>query len=347
MSGTKKNPILLLAMGFILFFSSHSFASNCGQGGGKRDFLASNCAIPPNGSGKSAICNRPYSDGATCGQLTCDVFIGVDYGANLPLAYLYKNEGVVLPKDSKLKLGVLFTLKNNNGVLESKRYQLTAKWNPAKVNDNEITWSKSGIASICNEEFSPPSPPAHIQVETGLQMYGQPPIQGGWAVAQLTWDKSPTATSYKVEYCTSDPCPSSQWPTQSCSGSPCLIKNLFPSTPYTVTYSFRVFASNGSGTGLPSSTIKASTPLKANVYGMIKGLTKGNSVTIQALPGGTPKTFTESPISYDVPYGTTSLSVSGTGQKCTMADLQIPEFAYQRQVDTSGYIVFKRNVTCE
>ncbi len=339
-------PISLLATGFILFFSSHSFASNCGQDGGG-EFSELNCTIPPNGSGLSAICNKAYSDGATCGQLTCDVFIGIDYGDDLPWAYLYKNEGVVLPEASNLKLGVSFTLKNKNGILESKVNQLTAKPDSSKVDNNQITWSKSGIASVCNEVFPPsPPPPTNIQVDTGLQMYGQPPIAGGWAVAQFTWQESPTAKSYNVEYCTGNPCPSLQWLTQSCSGSPCLIKNLSPSISNTVTYSFRVSASNSSGVGLPSSTITASTPVKANVYGLINGLATGNSVTIQALPNGIPKTFTTSPIAYDVPYGTTSLSVSGNGQSCTMADLQIPEFAYHRQVPASGFVVFERNITC-
>jgi len=337
MSTIIKKPILYIATGLILFFSSHSFASNCAEDKVESKFSELNCTIPPNGSGKSAICIKPYSDGATCGQLSCEVFVGVDYGDDVPLAYFYKNEGVVLPKSSKLKLGVFLTYKFNNEVLKSKRYELTST-----AERDQITWSASGMTWPCNDYFpTPPTPPTNIQVETGLQMYGQPQIPGGWAVAQFTWQENPTATSYNVEYCTSNPCPS-KWLSQSCSGSPCLIKILSPN----VNYIFRISATNSTGTGIPNSTIRAKTPLKANVYGLINGLVEGNSVTIQAKPDGTPKTFTQSPIAYDVPYDSTSLLVSGNGQTCTMADLQIPEFAYHRQVSTSGYIVFDRNVTC-
>lgn len=343
MSTIIKKSILFSATGLILFLSPPSFSSNCARDNVGNSFSEASCTIPPNGSGESAVCTRPYGDGATCGQLSCDIFIGVDYGDDVPLAYLYKNEGVVLPKASKSKLGIIITLKKGDEVLESRREQLTAKEDPSKVDDNQITWSASGIANVCNQEASPPSTPENIQVKTGLQMFGQPPIEGGWAVAEFTWGNNPAKTNYNVEYCTSDPCPSATWLKLPCSGNPCLIETLTPN----VDYSFKVSASNSFGTAPASSTIKARTPLKANVYGLISGLSAGNSVTITALPGSTTKNFTNSPISFDVPYGTTSLSVSGNGQTCSMADPQIPKFAYHRKVPTSGYIVFERNVTCE
>lgn len=343
MSTMIKKPILFAAIGLILCLSSPSFSSDCSQGNVGSSFSESSCTIPPNGSGESAVCTRPYSDGTTCGQLSCDVFIGVDYGDDVPLAYLYKNEGVVLPKSSKAKLGILITFKTGTKVLESEREQLIAKEDPSNVDNNQITWSASGIADVCNEQAAPPSTPENIQVKTGLQMFGQPPIAEGWAVAEFTWGNNPANTSYNVEYCTSDPCPSATWLKQSCSGSPCLIETLTPD----VDYSFKVSASNSFGTAPASSTIEATTPLKANVYGLISGLAEGNSVTITALPGSITQNFTNSPISFDVPYGTTSLSVSGNGQTCSMSDLQIPKFAYHRKVPTSGYIVFERDVTCE
>lgn len=112
-------------------------------------YAQNNCVMPPNNSGEAAVCSKAMGNGLQCGSVQCSITVGVDYGDDLPLAYLYKKVGDILPYPDSTKLKLQKTLLVDGVVVKQVRSPVDA--------NHTFAWTQENIFNVCGTLISPSS----------------------------------------------------------------------------------------------------------------------------------------------------------------------------------------------